>query len=299
MRNVLIGKIKKEQEGQKIRDFLKNSLNLSSRNIKRLAQDRQIFINKKSVRLDYIIKENDNYSISLDRDENQDIERVKMDIDVIYEDSSILVVNKPPFMVVHPTKAHQGDTLTNGILYYFHENNDSSIVRLVSRLDMNTTGLVVIAKNQFTHSFFSRIMSENLMEKEYIAICEGIYENDKGTIREKIFKESDDSYRRVVSDLGQDSITHYEVLERLDNYSVVRFRLETGRTHQIRVHTTFLGHPIVNDELYGAKTYTINPRQFLHAYHLKFPHPMTKEIMNLECDIPKDMQDFIDSHRKK
>lgn len=297
MRNVIKGTIEDKWIDIKLKDFLKEELKLSSRIIKKLAIERQIFINKKSVKLDYKIRKNDSYMINLDRDESQNIEPVKMELDIIYEDESILIVNKPPFMVVHPTKSHQDDTLTNGILYYFKQKGEKSIVRLVSRLDMNTSGLVIIAKNQYTHSYFSRIMSEDLIKKEYIGICTGVYENEEGTINEPILKESEDSYKRIVHKDGQNSVTHFKVVEKLNGYTVVHFRLETGRTHQIRVHTTFLNHPLVNDELYEGEILSTNPRQFLHAYHLNFPHPMTNEIMDFKIDLPNDMKEFINSNK--
>lgn len=297
MRNFLTGKIKESEAGMKVKDFLKDCLKLSSRNTKRLAMDRQIFVNRKSVRLDYILKLNDEYKICLDKDEEQNILPVEMDLDIVYEDECILVVNKPAYMVVHPTKSHQEDTLTNGILHYFKTKGEKSIVRLVSRLDMNTTGLVVIAKNQFTHSYFSRIMHENGMEKEYIAIVCGHYKEKRGVINQKIYKEFEDSYRRTVDERGQESITHFEVIENLDGYSLVKFVLETGRTHQIRVHSTFLGHALVNDELYGGEIVSENPRQFLHARKICFTHPISKKNMTFTAEVPEDMKKFIEQHR--
>lgn len=299
MRNTINQVIEAEYKGKKLRDFLKFDLKLSSRMIKNLAKNDLIFINRKAARMDYIIKGGERLTINLDKEESQNIKPIKMDLSVVYEDDSLIVIDKPPFMVVHPTKSHQEDTLANGLLYYFNEHNDNSIVRFVSRLDMNTSGLIIVAKNQFTHSYFARLKDEDKIIKEYTAITEGEYETTSGTIDLPISKEALENFRREVREDGQVAITHYKVIEILDGYSLVKFQLETGRTHQIRVHSSYIGHPLVNDVLYGGKEVgTVNDRQFLHASYLRFKHPMTKNIIELHSDIPIDMKEFILSKRK-
>lgn len=292
-RNVLKVTIDESFKGQLLRDFLRNELKLSGRNIKRLAIDRHIFIGRKSVRLDYKIRGGETLLINLDREEEQNITPVPMELVIVYEDTSLVVVDKPPFLVVHPTKSHQDDTLTNGLLYYFKKNHDPSIVRLVSRLDMNTSGLVLVAKNQFTHSAFARYGEQEKTVKTYLAITQGIWQEKQGTIDAPIYWPDQNDYRRYVHELGQPSITHYKVLDEFSGYSLVEFTLETGRTHQIRVHSTYLGHPIVGDELYGGPLFSDTPRQFLHAWQLDFIHPMTKQRIKLQADLPEDMTAFI------
>lgn len=299
MRNTINQIIESEFKGKKLRDYLKFDLKLSSRMIKNLAKNNLVFINRKASRMDYILKGGERLTINLDKEESQNIKPVKMDLTVVFEDDSLIVLDKPPFMVVHPTKSHQEDTLANGLLYYFNEHKDNSIVRFVSRLDMNTSGLIIVAKNQFTHSYFARLKDEDKIIKEYIAITEGEYGVSSGTINLPISKEALENFRREVRDDGQIAITHFNVLELLDGYSVVKFRLETGRTHQIRVHSSSIGHPLVNDVLYGGKSLgTALDRQFLHASFLKFIHPMTGNILELHSDIPIDMKEFILSKRK-
>lgn len=295
-RNVLKVTINESFKGQRLRDFLRNEIKLSGRNMKRLAMDRQIFIGRKSVRLDYKICGGETLLVNLDREEEQDMVAVPMDLAIVYEDSSLVVVDKPPFLVVHPTKNHHNDTLTNGLLYYFKQRNDPSIVRLVSRLDMNTSGLVLVAKNQFTHSAFARYRGKEKTVKTYLAITQGIWQDKQGTIDAPIYWPDPEDYRRSVHELGQPSVTHFKVLKEFSGFSLVEFILETGRTHQIRVHATHLGHPIVGDELYGGPLLGNPPRQFLHAWQLQFIHPMTKERIQLQADLPKDMKQFILNH---
>ena len=295
-RNVLKVTIDERFKGQLLRDYLRSELRLSGRNMKRLAMDRHIFIGRKSVRIDYKIRGGETLLVNLDREEEQDMVAVPMDLAIVYEDSSLVVVDKPPFLVVHPTRNHHDDTLTNGLLYYFKQKNDPSIVRLVSRLDMNTSGLVLVAKNQFTHSAFARYRGKEKTVKTYLAITQGIWQDKQGTIDAPIYWPDPNDYRRCVHDLGQPSVTHFEVLEEFSGFSLVEFILETGRTHQIRVHSTHLGHPIVGDELYEGPLLGDHPRQFLHAWQLQFIHPMTKEKIKLQAELPEDMKQFILSH---
>lgn len=292
MRNILKLEVPKSYKGRYLKDFLKEESSLSSRMIKRLAMDKMIFNGKKSIRLDSTLKGNEILIINLDRKEDQDIEAVKMDLDIVYEDESLLVVNKAPFMVVHPTKSHQKDTLANGLTYYFRQKKEATIVRLVSRLDMNTTGLVLVAKNQFSHSFLAREMKGQRVEKVYLALVEGKIQ-DEGLIDKPIAIDPENPFKRRVDQDGQEAKTSYRLISYNGKFSLVEFTLHTGRTHQIRVHTSFIGHPILNDELYGGKIVTADKRQFLHAYFLSFIHPMTGERIELRGKLAKDMEDFI------
>ncbi len=292
-RNVMKIEFSHEDRGHRLRDFLRNRLNLSGRNIKRLAMDRQIYVDRKRVHLDYKIKGGESLVLNLDREEDQNIDRVPMDLSIIYEDSSLLVVDKPPFLVVHPTKNHINDTLTNGLLWHFQERKDPAIVRLVSRLDMNTSGLVLIAKNQFIHSAFARAKETEKPVKTYLAITFGIWQEKSGLIDAPIPWPDKEDFRRVVDEAGQASRTHYRVLEEFGGFSLVEFILDTGRTHQIRVHSRFMGHPLVGDELYEGPLLSEKPRQFLHAWRLDLKHPMTREELKLRAPLPKDMADFI------
>lgn len=295
-RNVLKVQVEEKHQGRRLKDYLKSDLKLSGRNLKRLAMDRQIYIGRKRVHLDYLIRGGETLLINLDRDETQDMEPVRMDLDIVYEDSSLIVVNKPPRLVVHPTKNHKDDTLTNGLLWHFRQTNDPAIVRLVSRLDMNTSGLVLIAKNQFVHSAFARSRGEDKPVKTYLAVTSGIWIQKSGEIDAPIHWPDPEDYRRTVHPEGQPSLTYFEVLDEFGGFSLVKFVLGTGRTHQIRVHSKHMGHPLVGDELYGGYLPDDDPRQLLHALTLEFSHPMTKERISLSAPVPQDMKAFIEQN---
>ena len=294
MSNTIDFLIDKDYEGKKIREYLKIKAELSSRLIRGAALDHRIRVNGKVIRLNYVLKKGDKITIELDKNEEQDIIPEPIELQIAYEDLDILVLNKPPFIVVHPTRSHPTGTLANGILYYFKEKGENCIVRLVSRLDMNTSGLIIIAKNQFSHMSLAKEMTTDEFKKSYLAVVHGNMKEKEGTIDLPIYRELEDTIKRSVDERGQRSITHYRVVKSLRDADLVELTLETGRTHQIRVHLSHLGHPIFGDSLYGTEDEEYIKRQALHAFKLVFPNPRTGEIINLETELPKDMQELID-----
>lgn len=283
-----------EFNNKKIREYLKEELKLSTRLIRGAALDKRILVNGKAVKLNHVVKENDKIDIILSKEENQDIIPEKIDLDIVYEDEDLIVINKAPFMVVHPTKSHRTGTLANGVLGHFRENNENCIVRLVSRLDMNTSGLIIIGKNQYAHMALSRDMKSEDFKKIYLALVHGKLKKSSGTIDLPIYRDGEESIKRVVDTRGQRSITHYTVEEEFKDSSLVKLVLETGRTHQIRVHLSHLNCPIYGDTLYGYEDDSnLIERQGLHAYGLEFPHPRTGEIIKLTSKLPRDMEDLI------
>ena len=298
-------KIEEVFDGKVIREYLKEELGLSSRLIRGAALEKRILVNNNPVRMRHVLHTGDIVVVKLQRKESQNIIPEKMELDIVYEDEDILILNKPPFLVVHPTKSYPYGTLANGVLNYFNESGQNCIVRLVSRLDMNTSGLISIAKNQFAHMYLSKQMEQNSLEKRYLAIVHGHLKEKEGTINAPIYKpeeeEGENKPRRVIDERGQVSITHYKVIESFAGGDLVECLLETGRTHQIRVHLTHLGHPIYGDTLYGygEDEEELIKRQALHAYGLDFKSPRTQKELSIRAELPEDMKNLIDFIKKE
>jgi len=282
----------------KIRDYMKDNLNLSGRFIRGSAMNKRLRVNDKEVKLNYRLHEGDIIEVIVNAEESQDIEGEDLNIKVIYEDDDLLIVDKPPFMVVHPTKSHQAGTLANGVIHHFRSNNDNSIVRLVSRLDRDTSGLIMIAKNQFSHMNLAKSMEKDLIKKSYLAIIHGELKKHEGTIDLPIGRPTNETIKRAVLEDGQRSITHYKVIESYKEGALVELLLETGRTHQIRVHLSHVGCPIYGEQLYSDfNDEELISRQALHAHVLSLPHPRTGKILNFKSDIPEDMQKLINKFK--
>ncbi len=272
----------------KIKDLLIDELNFSVRSISKMKRDKNIYKNGQPAKPTSMAKPGDIIEIEIN-EEKAGFEGQDLGIAIVYEDQDLIVADKPPFMVVHPTKSHFDGTLANAITYHIGRIGEDCRIRFVNRLDMNTSGLVVIAKNSYAHHKLSLDMGQDRVHKEYLAIVEGIISQDSGTLDFPIYRETEDSISRVVDPRGQRSITHYRVLQRLDGASLVNLRLETGRTHQIRVHLSHIGHPIMGDDLYGRPDSSLVDRQALHAYKLIFDQPRLGDRIELKSSLPKDM----------
>ncbi|TAH59581.1 MAG: RluA family pseudouridine synthase, partial [Gottschalkiaceae bacterium] len=217
---------------------------------------------------------------------------INIPLDIIYEDYDLLILNKQPNIVVHPTKSHLDDTIGNGVAYYFKSKNIKKKVRFINRLDMGTSGILVIAKNSFTHQQLSKQMEEDSIEKMYTAVVKGVIEVENGVINAPIGKKEDEPMIREVMKDGQHALTKYKVIERYSDATLVQVKIETGRTHQIRVHMKYIGHPIIGDILYNKESDLIN-RQALHAHYFKFNHPRTGEEKEVKANLPEDMKELL------
>jgi 23S rRNA pseudouridine1911/1915/1917 synthase len=267
------------------KSFLKTKCNVSSRMITKLVRtDMGITCNNKLLRTIDYVKAGDVVKLKLPKDSNS-IEPIKGNLNVIYEDAHILIVDKPSFMPVHPTKNHQQDTLANIVRYYSLKRGEDFTFRAINRIDRDTSGLVVIAKDRYTASNLKSLY------KEYTAICQGNIVKD-GTVNKKIKLRDNSKMVREVSEDGLKAITHYKILANKNNFTEILCTLETGRTHQIRCHLSYLGYPLAGDELYGGSRQYIN-RQALHCSRVKFTHPITNKNIDIKIPLPNDMEKLL------
>lgn len=283
-----------QTEGLSLEEFLYGK-EISGRLFRRLYKKKHIYLNGKFVRKSTQVNKGDKVSIYME-DEDNNIIPEKMDLDIVYQDHDILVINKPPDIVVHPTKSHQEGTLSHGISHYFKENGINKKIRFVNRLDMDTTGILIVAKNPFGHQQLGIQLEENTVIKKYLCLVEGVLEKDQDTIDLPIGREEDRSIKKIVTDKGQNALTTYKVRERFKDTSLVEVQIFTGRSHQIRVHMDHIGHPIIGDSLYNKESPYIK-RQALHSYYLKAKHPRKDAYIEFIAPLPQDMEDLIDLMR--
>lgn len=221
-------------------------------------------------------------------------------VQVVYEDDDLILVNKQPGVTVHPTKTHPAGTLANGLMKRMLDSGDRYKIRFVNRLDMDTSGILIVARNSHCQDAISKMMKRDQVEKYYYAVAHGIVEKDEGTIDAPLGRSGVDPVRRAVIEDGSPSVTHYKVLERFESgFSYLMLRLETGRTHQIRVHLAYLGHPIAGDPLYGREEPELIGRQALHAGRIVFQHPVSGEVIDAEAPLPEDFQGLLDRLRSE
>jgi len=281
------------QEPETLKRLLKGRLNFSENALYKLKKNGRVSVNGVISPFGSKIYKGDLVKIDLSEDPSEFAPQ-NLDVTVIYEDFDVLVVNKPPYMVVHPTKGHVSGTLANGITYLQNAKNEPIHVRFINRLDMNTSGLVMVAKNTFAHQQIGLDMTKDMVRKKYLALVHGVVICDSGIIDAPIYRNTEESIKSIVDERGQASVTKYSVLRRYKSATLLEVELLTGRTHQIRVHLAHIGHGIIGDELYGHADATLINRQALHAYYLAFNQPRTKERIELTIDLPEDMQMLID-----
>lgn len=275
---------------ESIHQILKQELKISSRLLQKLISNKYVSLNGTITDTRNPVSIGDIVTVNLDFEEkSENIVPTKMQLDIIFEDEAFLVLNKPAGIAVHPSILHYQDSLSNGVKYYFEEIGLHKKIRPVNRLDLHTSGLIVFAKNEYVQECLITQMRENLFKKEYITIVSGQLENQKGSIQLPIARKPNSIIERCVSADGQEAITDYEVVQSFKDYSVVKCLLKTGRTHQIRVHMSAIGHPLLGDTLYGSSSNLIN-RQALHSYNISFVHPITHKKIDLHADLPEDMK---------
>ena len=274
---------------QNINQVLKQEFNVSTRLQQKIIKEQHVFLNSKIADTRSNISLNDVISVNLDFEEDsENIISAKMELNIIYEDECFLILNKPVGIAVHPSISHYTDSLANGVKFYFESIGLKRKIRPINRLDLNTSGLVIFAKNEYVQESLIKQMQNKTFEKYYIAFVEGTFADKEGTINLPIARKENSIIERCIAENGQTAITDYKVLSEYNNFSIVECHLQTGRTHQIRVHMSAIGHPLLGDTLYGNSSNSIN-RQALHSHKISFVHPVTKQVMSFSCNLPDDM----------
>lgn len=293
--------VSNEEKGIRIDKYLSNQFDDVSRTmIQTLIDQDDILVNKESVKTSYKLKIGDVIDIIDLVIETKAIIPMNIPIEIVYEDDDVLVVNKPSGMVVHPAPGHYQDTLVNALMYHIdHLSDGSNHARpgIVHRIDKDTSGLLMVAKNNWAHDILAKELQAKATVRQYIALVEGVIKNKSGRINAPIKRDPHNRIKMAVQAGGKSAVTHFEVLEQFSDSTLIQCRLETGRTHQIRIHMDYIGHPVVNDPIYG--TITSDFGQFLHAKTLGFTHPRTKELMVFNSELPEEFQTYIKKIRER
>ncbi len=289
--------------GKRIDKYLNENTEYTRSKIQKMIENGNILVNDVKVKDSYKVKENDYITIEA-LEETTDILPENIPLDIYYEDDDLIVVNKPSGMVVHPAPGNYTGTLVNALLY--HTKNLSTINTLirpgiVHRIDADTSGLLLVAKNDKSHNILSEAIQKKEVVREYIALVDGIINEDTATIDAPIGRDKNNRKKMAVtSENSKDAITHIRVLERYNSSTLIRCKLETGRTHQIRVHLNYIGHPVVNDPVYGYKKLIDKDfGQMLHAEKLGFVHPRTKEYMEFTAPVPERFKEILEIYKQK
>lgn len=289
-------KVVSDKENIRIDKYLASILDYSREYIGRLIDSKLVLVNDKIVKASYKVALQDEIVIHDEQMKVEDhIEPVKMDLDIVYEDEYLMVINKPSGLVVHPGAGNYNNTLVNGLMYYTKHLSDvggSTRPGIVHRIDKDTSGLLLIAKTNQIHEILADDFKNKRIKREYIALLDGVFKNGSATIDAPIGRDKQNRERMSVVEDGKHAITHMKVLKRYDGYTLVSCVLETGRTHQIRVHMAYIGYPIHNDPIYSKKE-ADSFGQFLHSYKMNFIHPITKKEMEFICPLPNHFEDFL------
>ena len=291
------------EKNERIDKYLSSKLddNFSRAKIQKLIDEELILVNDKVIKSSYKVSNGDVILIT-DKEEDMSVKPEKMDIDIVYEDNDVMVINKKSGVVVHPAPGNYSGTLVNGLMYL---SKDLSHVNgefrpgIVHRIDKDTSGLLIVAKNDKAHRILAEELKEKKIKRKYIALVSGVINHDVGEIDAPIGRDPSDRKKMcVTSTNSKDAITHFRVLERYKNASLIECELETGRTHQIRVHMKYIDHPVINDPVYGKSNHG-EFGQLLHAKEITFTHPTTKEIMTFSCEVPEEFNKILEEYKEE
>ena len=292
-----------EQEKIRIDKYLINETSFSRSKIQKMIENGLILVNNNIIKNSYILKLGDEIEINEDYQEEIDIVPEDIKLDIIYEDDYLLVVNKPSGMVVHPANGNYKGTLVNALMYHCNQNlssvNGNIRPGIVHRIDKDTSGLLLVAKTDEVHNDLAKQIGEKTVTRKYIALVQGVIKEDTATIDAPIGRDKNNRKKMAVtSDNSKEAITHIKVLERYENATLIECKLETGRTHQIRVHLSYINHPIVNDPVYGYKKIIDESfGQMLHAKTIGFIHPITKKYLEFNQEPPKEFNIILEKYK--
>lgn len=291
------------EKNERIDKYISSKLDdsFSRAKIQKLIDEELILVNDKVIKNSYKVSNGDVILIT-DKEEDMSVKPEKMDIDIVYEDDDVMVINKKSGVVVHPAPGNYSGTLVNGLMYL---SKDLSHVNgefrpgIVHRIDKDTSGLLIVAKNDKAHRILAEELKEKKIKRKYIALVSGVINHDIGEIDAPIGRDSSDRKKMcVTSTNSKDAITHFRVLERYKNASLIECELETGRTHQIRVHMKYINHPVINDPVYGKNNHG-EFGQLLHAKEITFTHPTTKEVMTFSCEVPEEFNKILEEYKEE
>lgn len=294
--------VAEEQKNERIDKFVAGINNEWSRTqVQQWIKDDVVTVNGKAVKGNYKVRENDEITVTIPEPEELDIQPEDMNLEIYYEDADVLVVNKPRGMVVHPAPGHTSGTLVNGLMHHCTDlSGINGVMRpgIVHRIDKDTSGLLMVAKNDMAHESLVNQLVAKTVTRRYKAIVHGVIPHDKGTIDAPIARDKKERQSMTVDENGKHAVTHFQVLERFKDFTLVECRLETERTHQIRVHMKYIGYPLAGDPKYGPKKTLDMNGQALHAGILGFDHPRTGEYIQFEAPIPEVFEDALNILRK-